>query len=238
MTKIAAVPAEQRIAPGGRTVAAESLGTQVVDQLRRMIITRQIEPGTHLVEATLSADFQVSRGPIRDALHRLESEGLVQSQRRGVITKELTVHDIDELYALRGLIELHAFTEAMQRGSAQGDAWWEPAESTLTRMGQAAETRDAREFARADLDFHSAVYRLSGQRRIDQVWRQYEPTFAVLLDLTNAQDRDLHPTLEDHQTLLTATRQGDTPTVSTLLTAHMSGSRHRLLRAYQAMTSS
>lgn len=228
--------AEQRIATGGVTVVPESLGTQVVDQLRRMIITRQVAPGTHLVEATLSADFQVSRGPIRDALRQLESEGLVQSQRRGVVATELTVHDIDELYALRGLIELHAFTEAMERGSARDISWWGAASHNLARMGQAAESGDARAFARADLDFHSSVFRLSGQRRVEQVWRQYEPTFGVLLDLTNAQDRDLHPTFADHQALLVAVQNHDAETLSALLAEHMSGSRDRLLRAYGSMT--
>jgi len=214
-------------------ITVENLGTQVVDQLRRMIITWQVRPGMHLVESVLSEDFGVSRGPIRDALRQLESEGLVESRRRGVFAMELTVHDIEELYALRGLIELHAFTQAMANASS-----WGLAEVPLARMREAAEAGDAHSFARADLDFHSAIYDLSGQLRVRHIWRQYKPTFAVLLDLTNAQDRDLHPTLRDHQELLAAAQRNDLKATETLLGAHMAGSRERLLRAHQLMTQS
>lgn len=193
-----------------------------------MIVTRQIPPGTHLVESTLSTDFGVSRGPIRDALRQLEGEGLVLPQRRGLVTRSLTDQDIDELYALRSLVERHAFTTVMAAA-----ANWAPAEDAVDGMSRAAGAGDASDFARCDLAFHAAVLRLSGQPRFERVWRQYEPTFAVLLDLTNAQDRDLHPTLEDHRRLLATARAGDHLTVSVLLEEHMTGSRGRLQRAYE-----
>src|SRR5690606_30995658 len=61
-----------------------SLGAEVAQTLRRLIISGQLAPGTHLVEAALAERFEVSRGPIRDALRVVEAEGLVESRRRGV----------------------------------------------------------------------------------------------------------------------------------------------------------
>lgn len=214
-------------------LVSRSLGSQVVDQLRQLIVTRQIPPGTHLVEATLSVEFDVSRGPIRDALRQLEGEGLVVPQRRGLVTRALTDADIDELYALRSLVELHGFTAAMGGASS-----WTPAEDAVQGMVRAADAGDAQTFARCDLAFHAAVLALSDQPRFERVWQQYEPTFAVLLGLTNAQDRDLHPTLEDHRRLLEAARKGDAATVAALLSAHMAGSRSRLQHAYEQLVTS
>lgn len=211
---------------------SSALGSHVLDRLRRLIITQEIKAGTHLVESQLSRSFDVSRGPIRDALKQLENEGLVEARRRGMYVVGLSEDDIDELYSLRELIELHAITRAMTRKGSD----WAPAQHHLDQMGTAVESGDAHAFARADLLFHSALYEVAGHRRLSKVWNQYEPTFAVLLDLTNAQDRDLHPTLRDHENLLSKAKAGDQKIVQKLVAEHMAGSRSRLLAAHRKLT--
>lgn len=67
------------------TIRQGSLGDRVAHELRARIVRREIPAGTHLVEDTLAAEYDVNRGPIRDALKSLDTEGLVRSQRRGVL---------------------------------------------------------------------------------------------------------------------------------------------------------
>lgn len=207
---------------------APALGQHVVDHLRRLIITGELRPGTHLVEAQLSRTFDVSRGPVRDALRQLETEGLVESRRRGVFVIGLTLDDIEELYVLRRLLELEAVRLCMADPGVDHAA----ADAALDRMAAAATAHDPAAFATADLDFHSAFYAASGHRRLETIWQQYRPTFAGMLTVTNAEDQDLAPTLDDHAELLRVIRDGDQPRAVDLLEDHLDGSHRRMLTAY------
>lgn len=81
-----------------RSDLSHALGLHVLSSLRRLIITGEIATGTHLIEAQLSESYAVSRGPVHDALKKLETEGLVESRRHGVFISGLSVDDIEELY--------------------------------------------------------------------------------------------------------------------------------------------
>jgi len=210
---------------------AQELGQQVLEQLRVLIITGELRPGTHLVESQLSATFDVSRGPVRDALAQLEAEGLVESRRRGSFVVGLEEHDISELYSLRQSLELLAMREA----TARADADWSLATTALERMREAANEGDYPEFARADLDFHSTFYTIAGHRRLAKVWQQYEPTFAVLLTLTTAEDVDLHPSFDSHAEILTQLQHGQIDEAATTLDEHLLGSRTRLTAAHRRL---
>lgn len=206
-----------------------ALGLHVLGSLRRLIITGQIAAGTHLVEAQLSESYAVSRGPVRDALKKLETEGLVESRRRGVFVIGLSVDDIHELYSLRHVLEREAVTRCVQ---APGELDWTAARGALDGMARAGAAGDVSGFAEADLDFHSAFYVLSGHRRLDSVWQQYRPTFADMLTVTNTVDRDLGPTVQDHRHLLDAVAGRRLEESLDRLRSHVDGSLERMLTAY------
>lgn len=207
---------------------APALGRRVVDHLRRLIIVGDLSAGTHLVESKLSEAFGVSRGPIRDALRQLETEGLVEARRRGVFVIGLTRDDVEELYSLRQMIDAKAVALCVD----QADRDLSEASDALARMRDAATAGNPEMFAEADLDFHTAFYQTSGHRRLGALWQQYRPTFATMLSLTNAEDRDLLPVYQDHVDLLDRVVAGDKPSALRLLDAHIEGSRQRLLAAY------
>lgn len=209
------------------TPRQQGLGDQVLEQLRVFIISGRIPPGTHLVESQLSTTFDVSRGPIRDALAQLEAEGLVESRRRGVFVRGLSTKDIDELYAVREAIEVMAVRLA---GSAP-DERWEFARKHLTTLKDAARDGDSTRFARADMAFHTSLYSVAGNSRLLQVWRQYEPTFAVMLELTTAEDIDLTPSYDSHAEILRLMVEGRTEAAIRMLQEHLIGSRTRLVNA-------
>jgi GntR family transcriptional regulator of gluconate operon len=86
-------------------------------------------------------------------------------------------------------------------------------------------------FAGFDMDFHTQLYAQAGSRRLVSVWEQYRPTFSVMLSVTNAQDRDLHPSAESHAELLDAMLRGHTGGTVALLSEHLLGSQTRLRTA-------
>jgi GntR family transcriptional regulator, gluconate operon transcriptional repressor len=211
----------------------QALGDQLAHELRVQIITGKLEPGTHLVEDTLAETFDVSRGPVRDALRQLELEGLVESRRGrgrrgGILVKGLTKEDMAELYSLREALESLAVRSSIERGAA---ADWTRARQAVDGLLAAADAEDSQAFARHDMDFHAEFYAQSGNGRLASVWQQYQPTFAVVLSVTTAQDRDLHPSAEAHVELLDSILRGDTERAVTQLSAHLLGSSTRLRTA-------
>lgn len=204
------------------------LGERLATVLRERIIRGEIGDGTRLVEGSLATEFDVSRGPVRDALKILAGEGLVESHRRGVSVRSLRVRDVDELYALREAIETLALRSA---AASAAPSSWQAAERELGRMVSAADSADQREFASHDLAFHDVLYRLAGNSRLSTTWEQYRPTFAVMLGLTNERDVDLHPAADDHRRLLEAAINRDVRRAERILIGHLAGSRHRMQEA-------
>ncbi|KAB8189628.1 FCD domain-containing protein [Nonomuraea phyllanthi] len=207
---------------------ATTLGEEVVRRLRYLVITGRLAPGTHLVEDRLAREFDISRGPIRDALRKLEGEGLLESRRRGLFVVGLDESDVEELYTLRESLESLALRRSMERATPED---WATLQGPIDAMRDAADRGSAEDFASADLEFHSRFYELSGHRRLVSVWEQYRPTFSVLLSVTNAQDADLHPSAEAHVALLEGVRSGDVESTVRELSAHLLGAKNRMRAA-------
>jgi GntR family transcriptional regulator of gluconate operon len=174
--------------------------------LRRAILGGELEPGTHLVESMLSERFQVSRAPIREALRELESEGLVESRRRGVYVKALTEQDVWELYNLRGLLEAAAVELAVRHF---GDDDLAALRGHLETMAAAASAARTGEFAEADMRFHTELFERAGHRRLLRVWRSFSETYRVMLEITDADGRDLESVVADHRAILAAIERRD-----------------------------
>src|SRR5687767_6452260 len=95
----------------------------IADKLREGIIDGVFSPGDQINEAQVAAQLAVSRGPVREALHRLVQEGLLLSRpNRGVFVQELTVRDVAEIYESREVIECAAAEILTKLSPEQRDA--------------------------------------------------------------------------------------------------------------------
>lgn len=205
----------------------ESLGAQVARVLRQRIVRGELAPGARITEEALAEEFDVSRGPIRDALTQLSFEKLVEVQRpRGVHIVGLSPDDVEQLYSLRGALEQLALSRAMRVEDA---ARWAPMAAAVGRMGQAADDGDHAAFVAADLEFHSQIYALADHPRLEGAWNQYLPTFTALLDVTINHDDDLHESSGDHMKLLDVMRTGEPERAAAVLASHLDGARDRML---------
>ncbi|MBO0864516.1 MAG: GntR family transcriptional regulator, partial [Mycobacterium sp.] len=98
-------------------VSRQSTAELIADRLREAITRGQLAPGQQLGEASLAAQFEVSRGPLREAMQRLVAEGLLRSERhRGIFVVELTEADVHDVYRLRKAIERVAIEQICRGG--------------------------------------------------------------------------------------------------------------------------
>lgn len=90
----------------GATLAERGLNQQAYEEIRRRILEGELLPSSPLSEHQLAATMQLSRTPVREAIKRLEKEGLVRSiPNRGTFIAELSAHDIMEIYQVRERLE-------------------------------------------------------------------------------------------------------------------------------------
>jgi len=141
----------------------------IAERLRSAILAGEIAPGAQLVEATLATQFNVSRGPLREALRQLVEEGLlVTVPYTGTHVISLSVEDVREIYSMRIMLERFAFEQAWNR---RDDAF---RRELCRRHDALTATIDAGDDAAsilAELDLHGLVYEASGHRLLQRTWQ-------------------------------------------------------------------
>jgi DNA-binding GntR family transcriptional regulator len=142
------------------TLVVRSLSDQLVGLVRDRILSGKVAPNSPIRQDALANELGISKIPLREALTRLEQEGLVDSQtNRGFFVRGLSASEAEEVYALRLKLEPDAVALASQRATPEQH---QSARDTLARLYEATDAggEGVGAFNRA---FHLALLRPSGQ---------------------------------------------------------------------------
>ena len=201
------------MAPARRRGLAE----EVADRIREAIFTGAYAPGAQLREVELSHALEVSRGPVREALLRLEREGLVRSAwHRGTTVTALSPDDVAELDSLRGALERLAVERVVTHASDEDIAAIERAADGMARAG------DSHTMVRHDIEFHDAVYAAARHTRLRDAWDAIRSQVHLFL-LTRigvSTDGYLNQIPGEHRELAAALRARDTAAALELFATH------------------
>ena len=194
------------------------------------ILTGALQPATAVNQAELAAEFQMSPTPVREALRRLESEGLVIFVAHTTVkVSPLDLKELDDLYAIRVALDSMAGQLAATNRTDEDMAKL----TDLLRPASASEPRDRLERNR---EFHRAVYGASGNRQLtillDQLWDRTERYRIVLVanETGGGAHYERNRSDDDHCAIASAVFEGDADRVATLLRTHVQHS-HDLIRA-------
>lgn len=196
--------------------AARSSDTQqaahdrVYRQLRSQIMHGDLLPGVSLTLRGLGESFGVSMTPAREAVRRLVAEGaLTLSQTGRVSTPELSPERIEELAALRALLEVELATRALPRAHL---ALIERLQTINGAVAEAVAHRDAVSYIRTNLEFHRTLYLRAQSPAIlamtETVWLQMGPTMRSLYGRLRRTEPPQY-----HRTIIAALRAGDEPSL-------------------------
>jgi DNA-binding GntR family transcriptional regulator len=204
-----------------------ALGDLVTDVLRDMVTNGTFKPGQHLKEAALADALKVSRGPIRQALARLEVEGHVELRRhRGAFVSTLTQTDVEEVHTLRGAIERLAASRACTRMHPDGFA---AMDAVLEEMHKVDANIDPEDAVRLDLQFHDIIYAYCDHSRVQRVWDSIRGQVTVYLRARNASFPDfLEVGYSEHRELRDALALGDPQAAQDGIEKHIRGAYDRL----------
>ncbi|MFC6160040.1 GntR family transcriptional regulator [Kribbella sp. NPDC058693] len=226
------MPVEGRVSALNRGTTAEEVATL----LRETIMDGRLKPGEQLREEGLSAQFDVSRRTIRDALGILARERIVRHYRhKGSRVVLFTEEDIRDLYRVRTTLE----GSAAARAATLTDAQLRQLSEAFDRLAEATDSGQAQAIVQRDLEFHQAVVGLIGSTRVDDFFAgiAVEMRFALSILETTYQESTHRPAeaLAEHRAILEAFLHRDTPEAARLVQEH-ADSNERLLVEVVAST--
>ena len=198
---------------------AQPLGERVYAALRQLLRAGRIPPGQPLQEAALAEQLGVSRTPVREALRQLESDGLVVPDGRGYTVPALTRRDVEEIYALRFLIEPEALRRVAEGGG--GKARLAPLRAALADMSAAHAEGDGAGFMDANYRYRDAWTALVPNRRLVRAIELYADHVRYLrvFTLDDAQVRAV--VLRGLRRLAVALEAGDGEAAAEAMRAHL-----------------
>lgn len=201
---------------GLNSLGRERAPDQVIYQLRDAIISGALKPGDRLLQAELADQLGVSRMPVREALRRLEAEGLVVLQPyRGALVAGLSSEELAEIYEIRIALETLALRFGLPKMTLPT---FVEMEATLHRMD--AET-DSTVWLGLNADFHTMLYRCSERPLLLEHIESLRNKSDRFLRLFASQRNRTLQAQEEHWAIFRACRQGHAERAYELLGEHL-----------------
>jgi GntR family transcriptional regulator, rspAB operon transcriptional repressor len=194
-----------------------SLRDETVDELRRLILSGEVEPGERLSELSISERLGVSRLPVREAFRMLEAEGLLESMpRRGVRVVELDGNELAVVREVRVALELIAVKQTVERNDPEVMA---ALRDSLERGHRAEEDNDRDVLAALNEEFHELLAAGTGSRFLTDTLRAVRNQAHHLVGGVSAA---VGPSWTEHAAIIQATVDGDAELASMLMRRHLS----------------
>jgi DNA-binding GntR family transcriptional regulator len=195
------------------------LERRVYEQLRDEILSGVLAPGAGLVEARLAADLGVSKTPVREALIRLQRDGLVEIEPyRGARVIEPLPTDVREILELRAILETHVIRDlAARRPPEVLDAL----ERTIAEGRRALERGDDTRVHEALTEFSDVIAEASGNKRLGKSLDELRTMLLLIGNTSLRRPGREARSLTEHERILAALRAGDAEEAAAATAAHI-----------------
>ena len=184
----------------------QTLREQIVHAIRDAIISGDLRPNEKVTEMDLAKKFDISRTPIREAFHQLESEGfLTLIPRRGAVVTPITERDVREFYGIKSVLEGYATRLAVENITEEEIAQMERLNGEMERMHQVGDHRTIHDLHN---QFHDVFLRASGNDKLFELTRNLNlkfQRFRIALSFSGIMDESL----EEHKQIIAAMRARD-----------------------------
>jgi len=203
---------------------------EVYRTLKSEIQSGLLAPGAHLVEDTLSAQYGVSRTPVRNALRRLGDDGLVTVEpNRGAFVASWNNDDTAEVMSIRAMLEAHGAALAAERRRPE----------QLARMAQLCDQMDKcererkknfrDELAQLNHEFHLAILEASASPRLYNIAANLAQAPLVIGSFQFYSDYQLKRSLDEHRDLVAAIDASDSAAARAIMEAHLRQSYRKMV---------
>jgi DNA-binding GntR family transcriptional regulator len=218
MTEAAFGQDDPQLGAGGK-LENLTLWQRVYEYLREEILAERLRSGTELQEVALARELGVSRGPLREAIGRLEAEGLVTVRpRRGAVVRSLSRAEFLELYQVREALEAAAIRLAVPRLGKEDVS---KLRELTDEMAAHAQADRIDEFFDANARFHEAIFAASGNRKLREMYRQLVGQMGRYRMRSVSIRGSLQRSVLEHRAVVKAAAAGDADEAARLLAEHI-----------------
>lgn len=203
----------------------------VFNTLRRAILKGELKPGERLMEIKLANRLGVSRTPIREAIRKLELEGLViMVPRKGAQVAQITAKDLNDVLEVRSGLENLAIKIACERIT---DQQIQVLEKASRHFENTMETDDITALAKADVDFHDIIYQATNNQRLIQILSNLrEQMFRYRVEYLK--DATMRATLvEEHDAICDALRNRDQQKAFDYVSLHIDNQQKAIMQSLE-----
>jgi DNA-binding GntR family transcriptional regulator len=189
----------------------------VREQLRRDIVTGDLQGGTRLVQSAIAERLNVSTTPVREALHDLAAEGFIRMDpHRGAVVTQVEGDDLRELFEIRRVLEPMVIRRAVARASDEAIDRAERLSDKMLGMTQAGE------WVEANRDFHGIFMEIAESPRLASMVGSLQDSAAPFLAMAiRFRPEMMKEGNEDHRTLVDAVRRRDVDAAVECIVDHM-----------------
>lgn len=202
----------------------------VFESIRGAIISGVLKPGERLMEVQLAERLGVSRTPIREAIRKLELEGLViMIPRKGAYVADLSIKDITDVLEVRGTLESLAAGLAALRMTEEEI---EELEMTAVQFNQAIEENDMEKMVQRDIEFHDKIFKATRNEKLIQIsnnLREQVQRFRIMYIEKSNKSKKL---AKDHYEIAEAISQRNIDKAEELAKKHIENAEHYLMNLY------
>ncbi len=212
-------------------VDTRSVSQQAYAILRQHIVSKTFSPGEKLDLPTIEHQLGISRTPLREALARLEIEGLVEVvSRSGTYVTDPTPRDVAESFEVRKVLELHAIGLALERATDDELDALESMIAGLDRLSR-AEDLDAiyPQYLELDHQLHSRLVELAGNRRLSVAHAREDVHAQMARIRYRSSERPLTVAQGEHERLMAALRRRDLEEAKAEMEAHLERAKRSIL---------
>ena len=223
--KIPRAGAEAGITAGG-SLQGQGAYSRLLEEIRQ----GKLKPGARLTETELAVRLSISRTPVREAIRRLEADGLVTHQPRiGAMIRTLDYAEVMELYEMRNVLERTA-----ARMAARSASDVEIAELAALNEEMAAAARDGARLAALNQRFHLTLIDAARNRYLVKAVQSVHKTMLILGPTTLEESRRAAEAVREHGEILAAISARDGATAEAAMRQHMDAAHRVRLRQIRA----
>ena len=199
------------------------------ETLKHAIITGEIPSGVRIVETEYAERMHISRTPLREALRKLEKDGLVEYvMRRGVVVRALTIADVEEIYTIRNALEMITLPAIIECATNEDVG---ALREMLSQMDDATQNEDIERLSALARAFHTMLMRISKMNRILRVIESQDEYITRFSAISIAKEPRRQAAHVEHYKLVEFVEKKDLESFEHLMRSHIERSKETCLAA-------
>ena len=200
-----------------------NLTTLAYSSIKEYILEGRLDENSRLTEEFLSTQLGISKSPIREALNRLETEGLIRIEpRRGAYLRRLTPGEVANLYDLREALEAHVTRTARTTPALLAEL-----RQSLKRQRALLKANDRTHYIEEDIHFHAELAQATGNQHLCAVLENIQNQ--IWLSRRKAYDLSSSSAPDHHEAIVEALGAGDRARAEAAMREHIQNVRGRLI---------